>query len=1600
MGHLGTFLTYLRRTFSSYTPVLFSVLLSGCTLDTMIEALTKENFKLITNIEDNYVDLNSATLNLEGQCDKEEGPITFKLDSVERKKMDCPSSGIWQYALDVHDLGDGEASLVVEQVELADTSKKIKSETVTLNKDTSPPQLLAMPDVILNDKGFVSWDCQNLNDKCTFRTFVSATDLFTFAAEPYTNLKSNMTFPDGKSYLFLQAKDAAGNLSAVKKVEVYSGAMGILINPMQLKLAMAQAVTLRFYIPQLFAEYSLYNNDTCTGADNWQPRTTGTHNWNLPSTTPNLYTVSAKFRTATGVVSQCFTDSIPLIDLTTTFNICTSGSSSAPFGMIGSSLQGQNPGYANNENCNFAVNTTLPMDIMLASPLSTEADKDIFSVRQNSQILYSASGSDAPTGLVTLATTQPSSFTFNFSSDGQNTGTGFVFYWMPKKSIHQEIIINEGALQTSSKYLRVTFDLPSYLKEYYLTEDSSCTAGGTWKTMAAQNQFVSATTGPGTIRLYGRFRDIFGNESECTNKTISYSAPTLAITAPANSNELTSSLDLAGTCSEAGATVRITGTFTGETTCTAQNQWTRSFNLGGTPNNTTINVTAELIVAGNTEASTTRNYTLSRHVTPTSHAANGYVGLTFTLSGTCAPNGSTVNITSPNAAALTCTNGEWSSVQTVSGNDGDLITVAGNLVYQSINQDSFSFQVILSTAPPVAVVKGFPAAISSELNLPMSISGIGISSYRYKFGPGISCSSASGYSAEQSIDLGVTVDQSAYAAGTSVTLCVIGKSGLNGLWQDLSVATTHSWQKASLKYVSLSTPSQVVSDGQTGVVLNVTLSESSPSSVRVYFQTSGDAIYMIDHNLYPGYIEVPAGQTTAQITFDSLTNPVTKDSTLGVYLTHTNKADYFVGENHTKHYMLRDPVRSAQKVISFTNGSDTNPSVTCAVTEDGRLRCWGQQTPTPAGIITYLPAVNFTQVVGNRNHFCALSDQNDMYCGVSGVINTSNHDPGIKYKSIAMRQYIGCGITSDDRVRCWSMDSSFTTKYIDDGVIKFKKVAPSHGTTCAISLTDDLYCYGENTYKTIANNATPSFSVLTLVDSGTKYSDVAAYTYVCGITLISQQLRCWGRNDYYQVGNGTNTATVTPAIIDGTTKYIRISGSNTKACAITDDYKLKCWGKEITGGWAATQTRKLYATPTLLPTNLNWKTVEANEGSICGLADDDLPYCFGDDINYRTAVKGTLDKLALMDSGQYTDYSVNQNSYCTIRNDGAAVCSTYYNSATPRRNPRVIQPFVSFTGGNIIAKKGAMSCISSPTSTYCARNNFFGHLGDGTSTDYNQDFTLLTGTVLKGLTENTYCATGVDADGNLKGWGYAAGSLVCPNTITRQPKNILPAVKFRPVLDSQNLDATCALSLSNEIYCWGSSAIMRGSPNSATPISVDSAYRYTDFKVAGTRVCGILETSGQLRCWGNNSNGRLGNNSTTLSSGTAVTGGHSYSKLDMNDNITCALRGTTLDCWGGTATHNSLVPFAVNGGASYKDFAVTAYTVVAVTTGGQVHIWDGGLFKDAPRVISPAGVSFKSIKSSADNQLYCALSTDDRLYCRDLDFDYNMHLHQVKEARF
>ncbi|AFY00932.1 hypothetical protein Bdt_1233 [Bdellovibrio bacteriovorus str. Tiberius] len=1592
---IGTLTLKIKKVISYALLITSAVLLPGCTLDTLIEAvgsLTPEDKKLITAPANEYVDINTTTLTLQGFCDESEGELTVKINAAEATHMACPVGGVWQYQLDVQSLADGEATLTVDQSALGDVTSKIKTETKTLNKDTTAPQLMAMPDIILNDKGFVSWDCQNLDDKCTFRSFISATDIFAFAAEPYTTVKSDMNFPDGKSYLFLQAKDAAGNLSSVKKIEVYSGTMGIWINPIQLKLAIDQNVTLRFYIPQIFNEYTLFNNADCSGATNWQNRTAGAHNWTLPSATPASYPVSAKFRTASGLISQCFTDHIPVIDTATVHNICTAGSSSAIFGVIASSKPMQNPGYSDNENCSFTVNATIAMDITPASPLETELDKDILSVRQNGQTLYSASGNVAPLGLQPFTSTQPGSFTFNFSSDAQNTGPGFVLYWMPKDSFRQEMVINDNTTMTSSKNLRVAFDVPPHMKEYYLTEDTSCTAGGTWKSMAPSVQFTSTTSNP-TINLRARFRDSFGNESECVAASIQYAAPGVGLFI--TTADMGATLVLSGICTEVNAVIRISGTFTGETTCSSNNQWSKTFSIGNVANNTVINATAELLIAGSVEDSISDTYTIQRFVTPSFPVANGYVGPTFTMTGTCSPNGSIINITAPNATSVTCTNGQWQSVQTVTGNNDDTVNIAGNLLFNSVVQDSFAFTTTLSTQPPLATVFGAPTGKSPEANHALTVSGIGVTAFKYKFGKDAVCSNASGYSAQISSTTGIFINQNSNVDGDDMVLCVVGLNGLNGLWQDYSAATTRTWKKASLKYASLSAASKKFTEGQAGVTVGVTLDTVSAVPVRVYYNLSGDAIYMIDHNLALGYVEVPAGQLSAQITFDTLSNALdTNDKDLDVYITHTNQPDYIAGANARQRFIIKNTTSSYKKILSIAHGSDyTQPSF-MAVADDGKLRVWGVANATTAGVIISQPALNFKQVTGTRTNFCALTDTNHVYCGGVGGLSGTGVDTGVTYKSIDLKYYTACGITSDDRVRCWDVSGSpITAYYIDDGVTKFKKVVAAQSSTiCAISLADDLFCYGNNSFKQIANNATATYNVLTQVDSGVKYRDVTSYTYVCGITRDDQQIKCWGRNDFYQLGNGTIVNNPTPTVIDGATKYLQISGSNTHVCAITETNALKCWGAQVRGGYTSIQDAITYSTPTLLNTNIAWKTIQANDGSVCGIADDDMPYCFGDGTNYGDVPKTATPMLEAVDVySSYQDMATAYGTVCAIRNDGGAYCS---NTIHPLKRAH---PSVDFSSGKVMSDKGVI-CLGLSDSSYCTGVNTNSLLGDN-STSTKVDLVHTGGLAIQAMaTADNYCINAINTAGNLYRWGSTSAS-GCPTGTTTTPTLVPTSVKFKPIIRSVGT-AGCALSLDNEVYCWGAGSIMR-TGNSTTPISVDPGNRYTDIQLSTARFCGILE-NGQVRCWGSGSLGKLGHNSTADSTGTLINGGRVYTQLALGNSAACGITGTHLECWGNGYSN---VPVAINGGASYQQVVMGNGEMIALTTGGAVHFWQISDYMNPPTVIS-AGVSFAKLNatnySGTSNSMFCALTTTNKLYCRTpwgAGSSLNI-LHQVRAARF
>ncbi|MGK5091281.1 hypothetical protein WDW89_04590 [Deltaproteobacteria bacterium TL4] len=179
---------------------------------------------------------------------------------------------------------------------------------------------------------------------------------------------------------------------------------------------------------------------------------------------------------------------------------------------------------------------------------------------------------------------------------------------------------------------------------------------------------------------------------------------------------------------------------------------------------------------------------------------------------------------------------------------------------------------------------------------------------------------------------------------------------------------------------------------------------------------------------------------------------------------------------------------------------------------------------------------------------------------------------------------------------------------------------------------------------------------------------------------------------------------------------------------------------------------------------------------------------------------------------------------------------------------------------------------------------------------------------------------------------------------------------------------SCARLSDGTVQCWGNNydgqlGITPGN-DSSTPVSVSGAistaievvtggfYRPSSYSPEGSSYsCSVL-SSGQVQCWGANSYGQLGNNSTTSSSTPVSVSGLSSTATNIaisaehNRGVsTCArLSDGTIQCWGtntdgqlgnGTTTA-SLTPVSVNGITTASRVIAGGTHACAVLSGGGI----------------------------------------------------------------
>lgn len=324
-----------------------------------------------------------------------------------------------------------------------------------------------------------------------------------------------------------------------------------------------------------------------------------------------------------------------------------------------------------------------------------------------------------------------------------------------------------------------------------------------------------------------------------------------------------------------------------------------------------------------------------------------------------------------------------------------------------------------------------------------------------------------------------------------------------------------------------------------------------------------------------------------------------------------------------------------------------------------------------------------------------------------------------------------CGIASNGTTYCWGSNiwgglgngtnlpaSTPTAVTLPAGVAGFARLAAGGGHTCALTATNSLYCWGDDTWDQLADGDPPAESTVPVAASVqisgpfTEFEANGAHTCLlsaagaircwgdlglpltgfasvapgglhhCGIDQ-GGVTKCWGMNVYGQLGDGTDDPSfavpVAVSLPAGVTGFATLAAGGTHNCALTGAGSAYCWGHNWTGqlGNPVSPSSNV-PVPVALPAGVTLVSLALGQDHSCGLTATGSAYCWG------------------------------ENSHGQLGNGTTTTSSTPVAVTIPAG----ASGFVALTAG------GAHTCgVTDTGAAYCWGNNEWGQLGDGTTTN-------------------------------------------------------------------------------------------------------------------------------------------------------------------------------------------------------------------------------------------------------------------------------------------
>lgn len=345
-------------------------------------------------------------------------------------------------------------------------------------------------------------------------------------------------------------------------------------------------------------------------------------------------------------------------------------------------------------------------------------------------------------------------------------------------------------------------------------------------------------------------------------------------------------------------------------------------------------------------------------------------------------------------------------------------------------------------------------------------------------------------------------------------------------------------------------------------------------------------------------------------------------------------------------------------------------------------------------------------------------------------------------------------------------------------------------------------------------------------------------------------------------------------------RFVSIAAGALHTCVLTSNGEVKCWGSNDYGqlGDGTTITRTTLVDVKGLMSGVS--AISAGDWHTCALTLSGYVKCWGNNGDGQLGDGTTTQRLTPVDVSGLTNRVsaiASGSSYtCALTLAGGVKCwgwkNTYAegndNSATTKRLVPV--DVTGLTNGIIaISSSTAHTCIlTSSSGAKCWGSNDEGQLGDGTTINRATpvDVSGLTSGV-RVITAKGYCTCALTLKGGVKCWGINfAGQLGDGTTIDHTAPVDVSGLANGVTAITLSGTHTCALTSNGAVKCWGDNSqgqLGDGTINQQlTPVNVSGLPSDVSAIVAGSLHTCALTLDGVIKCWGANFAGQLGDGTT------------------------------------------------------------------------------------------------------------------------------------------